>query len=71
MDSLELVNKLIREEHGTKVTLDNTLEDSTLDSLGVLSLIIGLEEAYGDIDIEGIENTTTIKEIIEKLDSLD
>lgn len=70
---LKSINTVIREEKGTRVTLDSTLRDANLDSFGITMLFITLDDLYkyftkgkyGDDPFSEIPyDTITIKEIV-------
>lgn len=71
---LSIINDIIREEKGTRVTLESSLRDAALDSFGITMLFIALEDEYQYFSKAGIEedpfkmipyDTITIKEIVE------
>lgn len=73
-DLLAKINKLIKEEKGTEVEMDDYFRDANLDSLGTMVVLITLDAEYhifnpdepgqdmGDIDYD----TFTIRDLINK-----
>lgn len=45
-DILSHINKIIKQEHGTRVELDNLLIDSGIDSFGYAIFFLELEDKY-------------------------
>jgi len=75
LEILEFINKVIREEKGSRVTIDSMLRDTALDSFGYTVLFLELDDAYeifadvpeGEDPFQKIEwDTLTIKEVIER-----
>lgn len=71
---LDFINKCVREEKGTKVSLYSKLADTDLDSLGMFTLFVELDSNYNffgstpdNVDpFESIDyDTITIKEIVD------
>ena len=71
---LTVINEIVREEKGTRVTIGSLLRDAELDSFGITMLFIALEDEYGYFAKAGIEedpfkmiayDTITIREIVE------
>jgi len=69
------INIVIREEKGTRVTLDSTLLDADLDSFGTTVLFLDMDTKYeifadvpADVDpFKSIDwNTFTIRELVDK-----
>lgn len=69
------VNRLIRQEKGNRVTLDNKLHEAELDSFGTVTLFLELDQKYhyfGDVlDDEDVFKTInfaeiTIQEVVDK-----
>ena len=44
LEILDTMNSIIREEKGTRVTIDNSLRDADLDSFGITMLFFELDE---------------------------
>lgn len=72
---LDEVNRLIRQEKGNRVTLDNKLHEAELDSFGTVTLFLELDQKYhyfGDVpDGEDVFKTInfaeiTIQEVVDK-----
>ena len=72
---LDEVNRLIRQEKGNRVTLDNKLYEAELDSFGTVTLFLELDQKYhyfGDVpDGEDVFKTIdfaeiTIQEVVDK-----
>jgi len=72
---LDVINEVIREERGKRVTLDSTLLDADLDSFGITMLFVRLDDEYEYFKKAGLsENdpfgeipyeTITIREIVD------
>lgn len=64
---LDEVNKLIRQEKGNRVTLENKLHEAELDSFGTVTLFLELDQKYsyfGDVpDGEDVFTTINFAEI--------
>ncbi len=74
-ETLEVINGLIREEKGNRVTLDSTLLDADMDSFGITMLFLDLDDKYDyfkDIPADVDPFTTinygeiTIQEIVDQ-----
>lgn len=72
---LDEINKLIRQEKGNRVTLENKLHEAELDSFGTVTLFLELDQKYnyfGDVpDGEDVFTTInfaeiTIQEVVDK-----
>jgi hypothetical protein len=71
---LERINKIIRREHGNRVTLDSLFKDAELDSLATTIFFMDLDEAFhcfssvwfDTIDHEKWQQLS-IREIIQKV----
>lgn len=71
-DILSHINKIIKQEHGTRVELDNLLIDSEIDSFGYAILFLELEDKYNikftpeyakDIDYKKLKVSDLIEHI--------
>ena len=71
---LEYINSEIREERGTRVTIDSSLRDADLDSFGITMLFVALDGeydyftkgGYGKDPFKEIQyDKITIREIVE------
>lgn len=71
-DILSHINKIIKQEHGTIVELDNLLIDSEIDSFGYAILFLELEDKYNikfppeyakDIDYKKLKVSDLIEHI--------
>lgn len=64
---LDEINKLIRQEKGNRVTLENKLHEAELDSFGTVTLFLELDQKYnyfGDVpDGEDVFTTINFAEI--------
>lgn len=64
---LDEINKLIRQEKGNRVTLENKLYEAELDSFGTVTLFLELDQKYnyfGDVpDGEDVFTTINFAEI--------
>ena len=45
-DIIDYMNTIIREEKGSRVTIDSSLRDADLDSFGITMLFIALDDEY-------------------------
>lgn len=71
-DILNHINKIIKQEHGKRVELDNLLIDSEIDSFGYAILFLELEDKYNikftpeyakDIDYKKLKVSDLIEHI--------
>jgi len=71
---LEFFNSCVRSEKGNRVTINSSLRDADLDSFGITTLLLDLDERYGYFNnIPDDEDpfssipydTITVKEIID------
>lgn len=64
---LDEINKLIRQEKGNRVALENKLHEAELDSFGTVTLFLELDQKYnyfGDVpDGEDVFTTINFAEI--------
>jgi len=65
------INKLIRTEHGTKVSIDSLLKDSGMDSFGFSMVIMELDNKYGCFDNEwfdsNVDDNLTVRTLVERV----
>ena len=70
---LAFINKAIRDEKGTRVTIESSLRDADLDSFGITMLFMAVDDEYsyftkgkyGKNPFDEIKyDTITIKEIV-------
>ena len=75
LEILDTMNSIIREEKGTRVTIDDSLRDADLDSFGITMLFFELDEKYeyfkdipDDVDVFTTipYDTITIKAMVAK-----
>ena len=71
---LTKLNKLIKNEHGSKVTIDSMWADAKVDSFGTTVIFLDLDEEYKCFDKEWFDTTLrsgreklTIKDIVERI----
>lgn len=71
---LDTLNKLIRDEHGSRVAIDSMWVDAQVDSLGTTLIFLDLDEKYGCFNKEWFNSMTkesweqlTICDIIERV----
>ena len=67
---LEFINNIIEEEHGNKLTEEQLMTDSNIDSFGYAVFWLGINHKYNIEEIKGLDtgidyNTLTIKDIID------
>jgi len=74
-DILNVINRVIREEKGSRVKLEDKLQSANLDSFGYTVLFLNLDDKYGifnDIpeDVDPFSTidwkTITVQEVINK-----
>lgn len=62
-DILTKINELIMEEGGNPVTIEDKLSDTHLDSLGRVSVLIGISCEFDIVEVEDT-GALTIKELV-------
>lgn len=70
MDSLAVLNKFIRGEHGNPVGLEDAWSDAGIDSFGTTMVLCDMDERYGCFDRNWLKtvdwNTLTIRDVVER-----
>jgi hypothetical protein len=73
MGTLKQLNKLIKDEHGNPVTLDNLWSEAGIDSFGTTMVLCDMDGIYGCFDKEWLNavdwEILTIRDIVERADN--
>ena len=67
---LEFINNTIEEEHGNRLSEDNLLIESNMDSFGYAVFWLGINHEYSIDEVKGIDagidySTLTVKNVID------